>query len=656
MRRFQSALAVICVFTLLAPLGISQDRAPVIEKPQGIFHRYEPPVVPSVDVTNSARLDQLLRAGNIYLSLKDAIALALENNLDIARARYNPLIAQTDVQRAKAGGALRGVNTGITQGPSSAGGSGLSLNAFSGGAGGGANTTSGGVNGIISQLGPTIPNLDPVLSGIVSWGHFTSPQSTPFIYGTTALVQTQKLADVTLSQGFITGGQAQLSLNNSFSLLNSARPDINPNTIASLDLFVSQPLLQGFGIAVNNRQIRIAKNNLRVTDLAFQAQVISTTSNIVNLYWDLVSFNENVKVAQQALAVAQKLYEDNKKQVEIGTLAPIEIVRAEAEVAARQQDLTIAQTNVLQQETIIKNTLTRTPDPAVASARIIPTDRIEMPATEAVEPVQDLVATALSSRPELAESRINLENSKITVKADRSALLPNLNAFVDLTNHAQAGVINPVPPLGVQPGTPFVSRNVDQFFIGGYGTVLSQIFGRNFPDYRVGLQLNIPLRNRAAQADYAHDQLQLRQTEIDLQRQTNQIRVDVQNALIGLQQARARYQAAVKQRILEEQTLDAEQKKYALGASTIFQVIQTQRDLATAQGSEVTALSQYARAKVTLELATGQILPDYGVNIQEAQTGRVTAPPTPIPALQQGAKNANPLGTPAVVPAAMPKQ
>lgn len=624
---------------------MAQDRTPALEPPRGVLHYYQPSVTPPVDLSNSGRIDQLLRAGNIYLSLQDAIALALENNLDIARARYEPLIAQTDVQRSKAGGALRGVNTSINNGPASAGGN-LSLNAFSNGSAAGGGNSAGssvGVNGIVSQLGPTIPNLDPVISGTVSWGHFTSPQTTPFLYGTTTLINTQRNFNFALTQGFLSGGQAQLSFNNQVLNQNSGRPDINPSTTGQMDLLVTQPLLQGFGFAVNNRQIRIAKNNLRVSDLAFQQQVIATVANIAGLYWDLVSFIENVKVAQQAMDTSRTLYENNRKQVEAGTLAPIAIVQAKAEIAARQQDLVIAQTNVLQQETIIKDALTRGADPAITTAHIIPTDVIRLPETEAVQPIQDLVSAAFASRPELAQSRINIDNSKITLQGDKSSLLPSLNLFAEATNLGQAGPVNTLPPVGQ------TFRSVAPIFIGGYGTYLGQIFGRDFPDYRVGVNLNIPLRNRAAQADYARDSLTLRQSEIDLQKQEKQIRVDVQNALIGLQQARVRYQAATEQRILEEQTLDAEQKKYALGASTVYNVILIQRDLITAHGSEVTAMDQYAHAKVSLEIATGQVLPSYNVDVVEAQTGHVARPPAPIPVLTpQGAKQTAPV-TPGTV-------
>lgn len=640
MRRCESLVALLCSFLMLAPLSSAQE--PQIQEPGAGWpgtRKYHPPAVAPIDLANSNRIEALLRAGNLYLSLSDAVALALENNLDIAIQRYGPLAAQSDLQRARAGGALRGVSQNVAQGPSSAGAGGLSLNAFSSGSANVGGGTSTGVNGVVSQLGTTIPNYDPVLTGLVSWGHTSAPQSTPFIFGTTSLVTTSKQANFSLSQGFTTGATASLSFNNQNAFQTSGRPDLNPLTTGNLSMNISQPLLAGFGRSLNTRVIRQAQNSVRVQDLVFKQQVMTTVAGIISLYWDLVSFNEQVTVARQALETAQKLYEDNKKQVEIGTLAQIAIVQAEAEVANRQQDLTVAQTNVLQQETIIKNALSRNgvASPSIADAHIVALDKIRVPAVEPIEPIQDLIAKALAERPEPAASRLNIDNTKISIQGDRSSLLPSLSAFAALTNNGQAGPINTLPPLSNSLRAP------DPFFVGGYGTYLGQLFGRNFPDYRVGVQLNIPLRNRAAEADYIRDSLSLRQSELGLQKQTNQIRVDVVNSVTALQQSRARYQAAVKSRILEEQTLDAEQKKFALGASTIYNVIQIQRDLATAQGNEVTAESNYIKARNNLDFVTGGILAANKIDIDEAYKGQVSRSPTPIPVLDPngaGAKNA----------------
>jgi outer membrane protein TolC len=349
---------------------------------------------------------------------------------------------------------------------------------------------------------------------------------------------------------------------------------------------------------------------------------------VVDLYWDLVSFNESVQVALDALAASQRLLEDNRKQVEVGTLAQIEVVRAEAEIASREQTLLVAQTRALQQETILKTALSRTgvSNPAIAAAHIVTTDRFEIPAVEPVTPIQDLTALAISSRPELAQSRVQLSNQELTIRGSKNALLPTVDLVGNLSNGALAGQVNYLPALAGSP------HSNTAFFIGGYGTVLAQLFARNFPNYSVGLNLNIPIRNRAAQAQVASDQLTYRQQQLSLQRLENQVRVDVQNAMIGVSQARAQYKAAQKAQDLQLQTLDAEQKKLALGASTIYNVILAERDLVTARSNLVAAETAYSKAKVELDRATGQILYNNNVSVDEAARGVVARPPSPIPA------------------------
>ena len=640
---FRPFTAFLCVFLLLAPAFAQNPPGP--QSPRLTAHTLQPPDgslrwltknyratdVPPIDLSNSNRLDSLLRAGNLYLSLQDALALALENNLDIEIQRYGPQIADAGILRASAGGFARGVSTNVQGGPPSATGSagsasqsGVSTNAATQVN----NATSSAVGStVVTQTGSAIPNLDPSLTASARWGHLTTPQTSAFVTGTNSLVSRQDTSSVGFQKSFLTGTTASLSLSNQALTTNNRSSDFNPATSATLGLTISQHLLQGFGLAVNSRQILIAKNNREISDLTFKNQVITTIAAVINLYWDLVSFSDDVTAKKQALQLSQKLYDDNKKQVEIGTLAPIEIVRAEAEVAAREQDLTISQTQVLQQETIIKNALSRNgvASPAVADAHIIPTDRIRMPEVEPVAPIQDLAARALASRPELAQSRMQVRISEISLKGDRNALLPSLDAVVTLNHNALAGQPSALP---VVPGR---TRSNDPFFVGGYGAVLSQIFARNFPDYTAGFNLTIPIRNRAAQADMINDELTLRQTQLGLQRLENQVRVDVQHAVIGLQQARARYQASMKARVLQEQTLDAEQKKFALGASTIYNVILAQRDLATAQSAEVASMNNYGKARVELDRSTGQTLDSNNISMREAFQGTVARPPSPIP-------------------------
>jgi outer membrane protein TolC len=595
---------------------------------------YRPRLVPPPNTGNSGRIESLLRAGNLYLSLQDAIALALENNLDIAIQRYGPQLADAAVLQAEAGGFARGVSTTVTAGPSSASVSssgttpGSNQNAASQASSGTASAVSGSV---LQSSGPSIPSLDPILTGNLSWAHQTTPESNTVLTTTSELIQRQSISNFGVQQSFLTGTTVALGLNNTSVTGNNPRNDFNPATNASLGFTLSQHLFQGFGPSVNARQIRIARNNREVSDLTFKLQVETTVAAVMSLYWDLVAFNESVKVAKEAVASATRLWEDNKQQVAAGTLAPIEVTRAEAQIATGEQQLTIAQTQVMQQETILKTALSRTgvASPAIADAHIIPTDQINVPDTQPVAPIQDMMALALSSRPELAQSRIQLQNQDLTIRGSKNSLLPTLDAVVNVSNNALAGQPNTLP---APPGS---THSNNGFFIGGYGTVLSQLFARNFPNYSLGFNLNIPIRNRAAQAQVINDELTLRQQQLGLQRLENQVRTDVVNAVIAVTQARAQYQAATKSHALQAQTLDAEQKKLALGASTIYNVIQDQQALTAAESSEVASKAAYYKARVELDRATGQILTNNNISLDEAFRGVVSRAPSTLPSAGQ---------------------
>jgi outer membrane protein len=592
----------------------------------GFTHPYESPVVPPISLSNSTRVDSLLRAGKLYLSVSDAIALALENNLDIELERYEFPLAQADLLRARSGASTLGIPTTVLP----------AINTTTGIFVLGSNSAGLAAQGAQTSLATGL-SYDPALVGTVNWGHLTTPQSNTTLVGTTELISTNKNANVSLAEAFPTGGSVVLGFNNLNQEQNSFRQTINPAITSSLDLTVTQPLLQGFGLALNNRTIRIAKNNLRAADLVFRQQLINAVGNVVQIYWTLVAANLNVDVKAQAVAVSQKLYEDNKKQVEVGTLAPIEIARAEAQLASDQQALVTAQSTVLQLEAVLKSALSRDglASPLVSEARIVATDPIRIPEVEPVEPIQDVVARALENRPDLAQSRMQIENSKIALQGTKNALLPTVNAFADLRNNALIGTQNTVFGTNATTGLVTAPPIADPFFVGGFGGILGQIFSRNFPNYTVGLNLTIPLRNRAAQANIATQTLTLRQNELQVQRQINQVRVDIQSALIALQEARAQYQTAVKQRVLEEQTVDADQKKLDLGATTVFQLIQDQRDLSTAGGNVVSAEATYAQARAQLDIATGMTLQNNNVQFDEAKSGQVSRPPSPLPPLDQ---------------------
>ena len=624
MRRLQRAIAIPCILLIASPLLPADDIR--IEKPKGGFmgfltHQFQAPAVTPVNWRDSSRLASLVRAGKIYLSLQDAIALALENNLDIESERYVPFIAQADLKRSLSGSLSRGISTSVTQGPASA--STASPAAI---------ITTGVVTQVgsgLSQLGPNVPTLDPVVSGGLTWAHVTSPQINPFAYGTNILTTTSTIFSAMYSQNFLHGTTVQLSFTNNFVYQNTYLNFLNPSRSASAQLFVAQPLLQGFSLAVNNRYIRIAKNNTKIADSVFEQQVIATVSNVISLYWDLVSFTENVRYAQQNLTLAEENYNDNKKQVEIGTMAPIEITTAEAELAARQQDVTVAETSVLQQETILKSVLTHRGlmDPVIAEARIVPTDSIHIPERDNIPPLGDLMADAMTFRPELRQSALNVDNSKIQLQGTHNELLPSLSIVGMLMNRGLAGLLNSIEP---PPGSGFANE-ADPFFIGGNPLAWEQVLRRNFPIYRLFFSLNIPFRNRAAQSDYVHDQLTLRQSELAYQKQEKQVRQDVINAVNSLEQARAQYEAAARQAVLQRETLAAEQKKFRLGASTTYLVIQAQRDLALAESNQVVAESVYQKAKVNLDVATGRILPAHGINIEEARKGVVSRGPSALP-------------------------
>jgi outer membrane protein len=633
MSYFRRLFSVLCVgltcFAQSPEVSIQEPKPyPVVGRFLKPFH-IQPRVVGPALLSNTPRLESLVRGGNLYLSVQDVIAVALENNLDIAIQRYAPALASEVLRRTQSGQFLRNVGLPISDGPQS-----VSLAGVTSGVVGlpdtGTGVGSGG--GLVVSIGTTPPGLDPTLFASGGFQHQTTPEDNLYVVGVPSLVADYRSYTAGYFQQFITGTAAQILYTSTRVKVNSPDFAVNPFTTGDLDLQLQQPLLQGWGIAVNNRYMRVAKNNAKVSDLQLKRQVVKTVSAILNLYWDLVSFNEAIRIRELALATAQKLLEGNQHQAELGTLPKIEVTRAAAEVSSAKENLLIAQTNVAQQETVLKNALSRNgvTSPWLDEVHVIPLDSIKVPEKEDLKPTAELVNQALQTRPELEQARITLESFKINLAGTRNALLPTLNAFAEFTNNGLAGAANPLntDPLNIP--APYV--------LGGYGNLLSQIIQRHFPNYTVGFSLNVQIRNRAAQADYVADQLAVRQNELQLQKEVNQVRVDVKNAVIGLQQARARYETAVATRSLAQQTLDSETNRFKFGESTIAQVVQTQRDMATAQDAEVQAMANYTHAKITFDEAVGQTLDTNGISMQEAAAGRV-ARESSIPAnVPQGVK------------------
>ncbi len=529
--------------------------------------------LPQPSFQDSTRLEDLIRDGKLYLSLQDAIYLALENNLDIAAQRFNPAISQTNLLAAKAG--------------------------------------TGGLS------------FDPLVTTTLSTTHNNIEIQNPFLSGTSAssLSSVFGQGNIRYTQAFSTGTQLQVDFNNNRQTTTSTAASFNPSLRNTTRFQLTQPLLNGFGFAQNKQQIRVAKNNVEISDQQFTQQVMDIVSTVKRAYWELIFARENTKVTRQSFELAEKLYRDNQRQVEIGTLAPLELIRAEAEVARTRQNLIAAQTNALQQQNILKDMIARNPgDQLLATVEIEPIDRPEVPTTTEVIPVQDAIQIAMERRPEIAQAELNIKNQQLAVKGRRNAMLPSVDAFATWQGSGLSGTRD---LFGFDPvtGQPIVIGTER----GGLGTAITEGFHGDFPTYTIGLSIRIPLRNRSAQAAMARAQIQERQAQVQYKRQVNTIIINVRNSQIALQQNRSQIDAAVKARELQEATLSAEQKRFQLGASTIFLVIQAQRDLAQARSSEIRALVDYQRSLIDFDRALGRTLERSNITLQEAKTGFVTA-------------------------------
>ncbi len=603
----------------------------------------EPP-----NLTNTPRMDQLMQNGKLMLSMDDAVALALENNLDIAIARYNLNIADTDILRTKAGASILGVNSGVVQNTpgGETGGLSGSVGSGAGGTSVGVAGAGSGTNGLVSStqgIGSPIISYDPILTGTLQMDR-NNALSTSAFNGVPSINTNTATADFSYQQGFMTGTNLTVGFNNTHQTTNVPFTTFTPLLNSNFRAQITQNLLQGWGFLPNKRFITFAKNNREITDVAFRLQVITTVDQIENIYWNLVYAYQNVKVQQDALEFAQKTLSDTKKQVDIGTLAPIQVVGAQSTVATDQQALTVAQTNLELQQLLMKNALSRTLiDPRLADAEVIPTSTMQLPAQEQVVPTQDLVNDALSHRAELAESRIDLTNREINNKAVRNAQLPTLDVFAYYGGSGIGGDINPCAiataptPACPNPGGSFGSVVLPPPFANGgpvgYGTTLNQLVDSSATDKGVGLTLNIPLRNRVAQANQVRAELEYRQAQMRLQQLENQIRIEVRNAQFSVQQNRASVDSARAAAEFAHQTLDAEQKKLALGASTTTAVLQNQSAYTGAQSNLVSAMAAYEKSKVELDRATGLLLENAGIVLDDAVRGQVNHLPT-VPYVQ----------------------
>src|SRR5215472_9604169 len=545
---------------------------------------YKPRSVAEPNLANTSRIDSLMKDGKLSLSLNDAIALALENNLDIAIQRYNLNIADTDVLRAKAGAQILGTPTGIVQNTpgGGVGGIGSQVGTGTGGTSLGAGGAGVGVGGIVGStagglFGPLITSFDPEITGTFQSDHASFIPTSPFqgsYQGTTT-------ANFQYIQGFHWGTNVSVGFSNSRATSNSGFQSVSPALNSNFQFKLTQHLLQGFGLPANTRFIRIAKNNRELSDVAFRLQIITTVDQIENMYWDLVYAYENMRVRQESLAFSQKTFSDTKKQVEIGSLAPIEAVRAQSTVAADEQSLTVAKTNLQLQQLIMKNALSRSlHDPVLANADVIPTSTMEVSGNEQVQPTEELVNQALQHRAELIESRIQLNSQEQSNKALRSALLPTLDAYAYYGGYGLGGSQNPTNLCGDPQNPGFGCTTPPGATSVSYSDTLHQLVNSTAPDKGIGLQLNIPLRNRAAQSVQIRGELEYRQ-----------------------------------------------QQKYQFGTSTTTAVLQTRSALATAESTLMSAMAAYEKSRVEMDRAVGTLLDHHGISIDDAAQGQVTHMP-----------------------------
>ncbi len=623
------------------PRDLSVTRGLDYSKGQPWFPTFWKPYMqafmPSPVLTNAPTIDQLIKDGKLMLSLDDAISIALQNNLDISLQRFTPFIAQTELLRAKAGSVAHGLGSSQT---------------------------------VILGSSPQT-SFDPILTVNTDWARSSIPINNPLSSGVGIaaapfnLIDYSAYANFTYQQGFHTGTSVVVAFDNNRTSTNSPDTIFNPAVQSTMFFSIQQPLLNGFGILPNTRYIIEAKNTIKIANSQFAQQVIATVSAVQNFYWELVFARENVKVEEAAVAVSQKLYEDNKKQLQIGTMAPLDVLTAESELATDTQNLIVAQTNKLQQETVLLNAITRNPvAPDLQNVEVIPTTGISTPSITENLPLMDAVQEAWQKRPEVFQADLGLKNAEVEVKATRNSLLPILNLVGQysatglsgnetVTNQTQTGfVADPNSPVVGANGLPFNVGNPGApgvpAFVGvpvvnttttrisnGLNTALDQMIHSSFPTYSAGLNLVVPIRNRSAQADSARAQIDQRQQVLQYHQLQNTIFVNVRNAQIALQQGRAQVAAAEKARTLAQQTLDAEQKKYQLGSSTSYQVVLRSRDLTSAQGNELRAKINLIEAAVNFDQAIGRTLDTNHIIVADAGRGKVyrqpNIPGTPDP-------------------------
>jgi outer membrane protein len=591
------------------------------------INMYRPTTIGKASFANSVRLGDLVKDGKIYLSLSDAIAIALENNYDIAIARYDLDIADTDILRTKTGQAPLGVNAAVVA--NTLGGSASTLTSGGGPGGtsvgaGGAGSGTAGLTLSTAGAGPQPENLEGVATAAIQFDRSESPQTSAFVPRSFTNTDTYNF---TYNQGFVTGTNFALTFDNSRTTTNNFFNVYSPLLDSNFKAEVTQHLLQGAGIWVNKRFIYQALNNRKITDSAFRQQILYTVNQVETIYWGLVQDYEDVQAKERALEQSSKLAGDNRKQLEIGTMAPLDVVNADSTVATDKQALINSQSNLNYQQQIIKQAIARNlNDPALSVAPVIPTDRVtleEIP--EEKQPIEALVQTAFEQRPELEQAVMTLRNDEITLKGARNALLPTLDIFGYYGGTGIGGAQSPDcenifgnPPGPCKAGT---------YPTTSYAGTLQGMFNNSTPDRGMGFNVSIPIGNKLAQSQQERSLMEYRQAELRLEQLYTQIRMQVVNAQFALTNDRAQVQASVAAEDFAQQSLDAEQKKLKLGASTTALVLAQERSLAIAEDNLISANAAYAKDRAGLYQTLATTLQHYGINLAEAASGVVRTNP-----------------------------
>lgn len=577
---------------------------------------YRGKIVPPPSMGNSVRLNSLVRDGKLYLSLRNAIDLALEDNLDLVIARYNLPIAQMDILRTQAGGFTRGVNTGVVSGTPGGAASGTGTGSGAGGTSTGSGGAGAGQGGLVQStfgVGTNVSSFDPYIIGKVYNDHTSQQVTNQVVYGVPVVHQNENLADISYQEFFPTGTYFEADFNNNRQTSNSPNNTLNPILYANVQVIFQQQLLAGFGTGPNLRFLRIARTNQKIGDIAFKAQIIATVTQICNIYWDLVNAYDTEQVGERSVSFATETLDTSRKQLELQAIPEMDVLKAESELATRQQDLTVARTNLELQELYMKNAITRSfDDPVLQELTVVPTDHLATQIQPDATPVAQSIADALKNRTEIQENALDLSNRELTRKSARNNLLPQLSIYGFYSGTAFGGIPTPA----------FASSNTAP---GGYGGTLENALNNSSPEYQVGLQLQMPLRNRVAKADQYRTELEYRQSQVYAEELKKNIVIEVRNARYAVEQNASRVDAAKQARDLAQRTLDIMQKEQKLGAGSNQQTLSAEHDLSVAESALVTAQTAYEKARIQLKYSTGSVLEDYGISIAEAKSGVVEA-------------------------------